>query len=83
MLGYAYIYCSLHKIRRSDAFSVSQGLFYSCFPRGSLFAFFALLLFFSVLHRVQIQEDLSQILESVFTEIKYRDYISATGNFCC
>lgn len=61
----------------------SQGLFYSCFPRGSLFAFFALLLFFSVLHRVQIQEDLSQILESVFTEIKYRDYISATGNFCC
>lgn len=61
----------------------SRGLFYPYFPRGSLFAFFALLLFFSVLHRVQIQEDLSPILESVFTEIKYHDYISATGNFCC
>lgn len=75
VLGYFCIYCCLHKIRRSDAFrvfvkSILSLLSFRIFVclLFTLFFFFAFV--FSALHRVQFQEDLSQILELVFTEVR-------------
>lgn len=61
------------------SFSVS---FILSFLESLCLLMFSLLLFFSVFPRVQTKKDLSQILQSKFTEINYHDCISATWSSC-